>query len=69
MVTAIVGGAIIPPLMGLLADATGSVQLGFLVPLAALLYIAWAGLANLRRWPRPDRRRPWPAPTLTTRAP
>jgi len=49
MVTAIVGGAIIPPLMGLLADAAGSVQLGFLVPLAALLYIAWTGLANLKR--------------------
>ena len=48
MVTAIVGGAIIPPLMGLLADATGSEQLGFLVPLAALLYIAWAGLANFK---------------------
>ena len=49
MVTAIVGGAIIPPLMGLLADAARSVQLGFLVPLAALLYITWTGLANLKR--------------------
>jgi fucose permease len=49
MVTAIVGGAFIPPLMGLLADAAQSVQLGFLVPLAALIYIAWTGLANLKR--------------------
>ncbi len=49
MVTAIVGGAILPPVMGLAADAAGSVQLGFLVPLAALLYIVWLALANLRR--------------------
>ena len=40
MVTAIVGGAFIPPLMGLLADKT-SVVVGFLVPLVAVLYITW----------------------------
>jgi fucose permease len=40
MVTAIVGGAFIPPLMGLLADKT-SVVAGFLVPLAAIFYITW----------------------------
>jgi fucose permease len=45
MVTAIVDGAILPPLMGLLADS-GSVQLSFPVPLAALLYIAWTALDN-----------------------
>ena len=39
MVTAIVGGAILPPLMGSVADHT-SVQLSFLVPLAAIVYIA-----------------------------
>ncbi len=39
MVTAIVGGAIVPPIMGLVADAT-SVLLGFVVPLAAIGYIA-----------------------------
>ena len=41
MVTAIVGGAFIPPLMGLVADNT-SVLLGFLVPLGCLIYILMA---------------------------
>jgi fucose permease len=49
MVTAIVGGAFIPPLMGLLADAVRSVSSGFLVPLAAVIYIVWAALSNLKR--------------------
>ncbi len=49
MVTAIVGGAFIPPLMGLLADAVQSIRSGFLVPLAAVIYIVWAALSNLKR--------------------
>ncbi len=48
MVMAIVGGAFLPPLMGLMADATGSVQLAFLVPLGAVLYITWVAFVNLR---------------------
>jgi MFS transporter, FHS family, L-fucose permease len=46
MVTAIVGGAFLPPLMGAVGDRT-SVQIGFLVPLAALVYITWVAFANL----------------------
>jgi fucose permease len=38
MVTAIVGGAFVPPLTGFVADHS-TVQLSFLVPLAAILYI------------------------------
>jgi fucose permease len=49
MVTAIVGGAFLAPLMGLLTDAFHSVLIGFLVPLAAILYITWVAVANLRR--------------------
>ncbi|HVX67208.1 MAG TPA: MFS transporter [Bryobacteraceae bacterium] len=49
MVTAIVGGAIVPPLMGLVADSLQSVQASFLVPLAALVYIGWCSLANLKQ--------------------
>ncbi|HUI40845.1 MAG TPA: MFS transporter [Terriglobia bacterium] len=49
MVTAIVGGAFLPPLMGLLADAAHSVQISFVVPLAAILYITWTAVSNLRR--------------------
>jgi fucose permease len=44
MVMAIVGGAVLPPLMGLVADGLHSVQLSFLVPLGALLYITWTAV-------------------------
>lgn len=43
LVMAIVGGAFVPPLMGYVSDASGSVQTGFLVPLAAIAYITWVG--------------------------
>ena len=43
MVTAIVGGAFIPPLMGLVADST-SILLGFLVPLGCLVYILFSAI-------------------------
>jgi FHS family L-fucose permease-like MFS transporter len=48
MVTAIVGGAFLPPLMGLVSDATHSVKFGFVVPGLAILYITWVALANLK---------------------
>ena len=43
MITAIVGGAILPPLMGVVADHS-SVLIGFVVPLAAIGYVTAAGL-------------------------
>ena len=46
MVTAIVGGAFLPPVMGMLADRV-SVPAGFLVPIAAIGYITWVAVANL----------------------
>ncbi|MBN3034424.1 MAG: MFS transporter [Bacteroidales bacterium] len=45
MVTAIVGGALLPPLMGVISDMT-SVVAGFLVPLAAILYVLLTALRN-----------------------
>ena len=45
LIMAIVGGAFLPPLMGFLSDAAGSVETGFLVPLAAIAYIAWLGFS------------------------
>jgi fucose permease len=54
MVTAIVGGAFLPPLMGLLVDQTESVTLGFLVPLACCLYLVYAALFSLKVRPIPD---------------
>jgi len=46
MVMAIVGGALVPLLMGLVADKTGSVQTAFVVPLIALLYIGWTSIVS-----------------------
>ena len=43
MITAIVGGAILPPLMGVVADRS-SVLTAFVVPLAAIAYVTAAGL-------------------------
>jgi fucose permease len=45
MVTAIVGGAFLPPLMGFVADRS-TVQISFLVPLAAILFISGTAIAN-----------------------
>ncbi|MBS1855703.1 MAG: MFS transporter [Acidobacteria bacterium] len=45
MITAIVGGAIMPPLMGVVADST-TVRLSFLVPLACILYITYTAVMN-----------------------
>jgi MFS transporter, FHS family, L-fucose permease len=47
MVTAIVGGAFLPPLMGFVADHS-TVQIGFLVPLAAILYVSGLAVRDLR---------------------
>jgi fucose permease len=43
MVTAIVGGALLPPLMGLVADHT-TVRIGFLVPIVAIVYVGATAL-------------------------
>ncbi|RAU81823.1 sugar MFS transporter [Pontibacter arcticus] len=43
LVMAIVGGAIIPPLQGYVADVSGNLQLSFLVPLFCYLYIVYYG--------------------------
>ena len=48
MVTACVGAALVPPVMGLVADAHKSVQLSFIVPLLCLAYITWTAVMNLR---------------------
>jgi fucose permease len=48
MITAIVGGAIMPPIMGLIADRT-SVLFGFIVPLLAIIYILIVSLKNAKQ--------------------
>lgn len=47
MVTAIVGGAFLPPLMGFVADQT-RLEFGFFVPLLAFFYIAYTSIKNLK---------------------
>jgi FHS family L-fucose permease-like MFS transporter len=44
---AIVGGAILPVIQGLVADQY-SVQLSFIVPIAAYIYIGWYALLGSR---------------------
>ncbi|MGH9604779.1 MAG: sugar MFS transporter [Terracidiphilus sp.] len=51
IMTAIVGGAIIPYLIGALADKVG-IQGSFLLPMACYLYIAWFGLWGSKPAPR-----------------
>jgi FHS family L-fucose permease-like MFS transporter len=51
---AIVGGAVIPLLQGLLADRTG-VQPAFVLPLLCYAYIAWYALQGSRQTPASGR--------------
>jgi FHS family L-fucose permease-like MFS transporter len=51
LVMAIVGGAIFPPLLGLVAKSTGSVALGYIVPVAGCLGVALYGFLTPK--PRP----------------
>lgn len=43
LVMAILGGALLPPLQGFVADATKNLQLSFVVPLIAYAYVAFYG--------------------------
>ena len=44
LVMAILGGACLPPLQGLIADLTRNLQISFIVPLVAYSYVAFYGL-------------------------
>jgi FHS family L-fucose permease-like MFS transporter len=43
LVMAILGGALLPPLQGKIADVTHNLQLSFIVPLIAYAYVAFYG--------------------------
>ncbi len=43
LVMAILGGALLPPLQGLVADLSGNLRISFLVPLLAYAYVAFYG--------------------------
>ena len=46
MVSSIAGGAFIPPLMGLVADATSSIQAAFIVPVLCIVYLLFVAILN-----------------------
>ncbi len=46
LVMMILGGAIVPPLQGLLADVLGSSKLAFAIPMLCYAYLAWFGFAG-----------------------
>lgn len=48
MVSAIAGGAFIPPVMGMVADGT-SIQTAFLVPALCLLYLLFVAIINNKK--------------------
>ena len=48
LVMAILGGAILPPVQGFIADATKNLQLSFIVPLIAYAYVAFYGAVGHR---------------------
>jgi len=48
LVMAILGGAILPPLQGEVADVTKNLQLSYIVPLFAYLYVAFYGFYGYR---------------------
>jgi FHS family L-fucose permease-like MFS transporter len=57
LVMAILGGAVLPPIQGAVADRLG-IQASFVVPIVAFVYIAFYGLYGYRagREPRSSRR-------------
>lgn len=46
LIAAILGGAIIPQVQGMIADATGSLTPSYLIPTACYIYIAYYGFAG-----------------------
>jgi MFS transporter, FHS family, L-fucose permease len=48
IIMAIVGGAIVPPLMGLIADETHSIQLAFILPTLCFLVVAYYGWSGYK---------------------
>ncbi|MEO1253895.1 MAG: glucose/galactose MFS transporter, partial [Bacteroidota bacterium] len=48
LVAAIVGGALIPPLQGLLADSSFGLHNSFLITIVCFAYIAWYGMKGYK---------------------
>jgi FHS family L-fucose permease-like MFS transporter len=48
LVMAILGGAILPPVQGAIADMTKDIQFSFIVPVVAFAYVAFYGIYGYR---------------------
>jgi FHS family L-fucose permease-like MFS transporter len=48
IIMAIVGGALLPLILGQIADATGSIQYGYVVPLICFAVVAWYGFSGYK---------------------
>lgn len=49
IIMAIIGGAVFPPIVGMIADQSGSLQIGMAAPLISFLVVALFGVAAARR--------------------
>jgi FHS family L-fucose permease-like MFS transporter len=43
IIMSIVGGAVLPPVLGYISDVTNNIQYGYVVPLACFAVTAWYG--------------------------
>ena len=43
IIMSIVGGALLPPVLGYISDVTHNIQLGYIVPLACFIFVFWYG--------------------------
>jgi len=48
MVMAIIGGAVFPPVMGVISDKTGSMAVAMIVPLLCYIVVTWYAMAGAR---------------------
>lgn len=48
IIMAIVGGALLPPLLGVISDSTGNIQYGYIVPLLCFIAVAWYGIMGYK---------------------
>ena len=48
IIMAIVGGALLPPILGYISDATKNIQNGYIVPLICFMVVLWFGLKGYK---------------------
>ena len=51
IIMSIVGGAVLPPIYGIISDATNNIQIGFIVPLVCFVVVLFFGLKGYKVMP------------------